>query len=909
MSVSRKRNKRIRKRSRRARRYKAIGGSNSWGEDCKYISSRAIMKLCKVHSKTPKSSTPDIDDLDFTNIIDGSTVYITGTAIPAFVKKLDSISNKIILVSGDCDKDIPNDVFPSYDAFKSFIESDKIIHWFTQNCVVKHPKLSAIPIGLNYHTRADDSHWMGPNTFGVMMSPSLQEAEIEEVKSKAEPLSKRLLKCYSNYHFSRNADFKHIGDREDAIAKIPADLIFYEPLRTVMKDGYINQSKYAFVPSPYGNGLDCHRTWEALILGSIPIVKTSPIDSLYDDLPVLIIKDWSEVTKQLLESTLADFKDKKYNYDKLTLKYWIDKINSANIKVGGNPTAKKEYHIDNKFHYGDNIFNLKFFFNISQILKDHNIIINYYYDTYVIKNADELTRYVNPEVVILKPIEAKPADSYEMWMGKYEFRDMETAMPSMYKDALKYLGLDNLGIDTSLYQKEDYLLDIYNKLDSKFKDLKILILNGEPKSNQFPYDKEKFDAMCIRLASNFKVAVISPVNNIPCTLTDGLKLQDIGAISTHAAYIIGFNSGPMIPCFNTLTKNKVKKWIIFDKIGTKLKEVNAVFFSKDTNIDMLNEKNIQSGGSKYIHKTKKQKKYYHNINQKGNGTNFIFCFLSRNGLGNQLFLYANALIIQSILKIPIILFNDNTNNHSSVDYRVFFKKGESKNEKEFEQRINTAESLPDIVGYDEKPYLSKISEYKMKDIKLTTKYNHIYNLIKDVIPVIKTDFITQLKSQYPKFETSILDGATRENLAFMHVRNDKNYKSAGWNSSNNYFAAALNIIDTIPEINIIYIVSDDIKHCKTQIKNKVWKSTKKIKIFDEPDELKCMYLMSLCNGGAILSASTFSWWGAMFGANDSANSIILYPDSIKYKTQARLSFPEQVGNKWRAITDTTTEGV
>jgi hypothetical protein len=32
---------------------------------------------------------------------------------------------------------------------------------------------------------------------------------------------------------------------------------------------------YAFVASPYGGGPDCHRTWEALILGCIPIVKSS----------------------------------------------------------------------------------------------------------------------------------------------------------------------------------------------------------------------------------------------------------------------------------------------------------------------------------------------------------------------------------------------------------------------------------------------------------------------------------------------------------------------------------------------------------------------------------------------------------------------------------------------------------
>ena len=37
---------------------------------------------------------------------------------------------------------------------------------------------------------------------------------------------------------------------------------------------------FAFVASPSGNGLDCHRTWEALLLRSIPIVKVSVLYSV-----------------------------------------------------------------------------------------------------------------------------------------------------------------------------------------------------------------------------------------------------------------------------------------------------------------------------------------------------------------------------------------------------------------------------------------------------------------------------------------------------------------------------------------------------------------------------------------------------------------------------------------------------
>jgi hypothetical protein len=96
-----------------------------------------------------------------------------------------------------------------------------------------------------------------------------------------------------------------------AVEKIVKDVIFYEPSHLKRYDSWKKQSEYAFVVSPHGNGLDCHRTWEALCLGCIVIVKTSPIDSLYEDLPVLIVKDWSEINQSLLNDTVKSFKNKK----------------------------------------------------------------------------------------------------------------------------------------------------------------------------------------------------------------------------------------------------------------------------------------------------------------------------------------------------------------------------------------------------------------------------------------------------------------------------------------------------------------------------------------------------------------------------------------------------------------------
>lgn len=52
-----------------------------------------------------------------------------------------------------------------------------------------------------------------------------------------------------------------------------------------------------FVLSPPGNGADCHRTWEAIYLGAVPIVKRKFWPFSHLNLPVLIINDWSDLNE------------------------------------------------------------------------------------------------------------------------------------------------------------------------------------------------------------------------------------------------------------------------------------------------------------------------------------------------------------------------------------------------------------------------------------------------------------------------------------------------------------------------------------------------------------------------------------------------------------------------------------
>jgi hypothetical protein len=59
--------------------------------------------------------------------------------------------------------------------------------------------------------------------------------------------------------------------------------------------------KVKFVASPWGAGPDCHRTWEAVAMGAVPIVLAhAGLAPLFAGEPILVVKAWTDVTPALL---------------------------------------------------------------------------------------------------------------------------------------------------------------------------------------------------------------------------------------------------------------------------------------------------------------------------------------------------------------------------------------------------------------------------------------------------------------------------------------------------------------------------------------------------------------------------------------------------------------------------------
>lgn len=121
-------------------------------------------------------------------------------------------------------------------------------------------------------------------------------------------------------------------------------------LSTLSKNGIANARtatfyqdlpSYKFVISPEGNGIDCHRHYEALMAGCIPIIERNPlIEAKYAGCPILYTDDYSEITPEYLERVYREMKDRAYDFSCLHI-HSFSETNQARIRECGNFWMKR----------------------------------------------------------------------------------------------------------------------------------------------------------------------------------------------------------------------------------------------------------------------------------------------------------------------------------------------------------------------------------------------------------------------------------------------------------------------------------------------------------------------------------------------------------------------------------------
>jgi hypothetical protein len=216
-------------------------------------------------------------------------------------------------------------------------------HWFTTNCSVRDidgvapatslAKITPIPYGVDYWTLTLRKTWANTH----MADACRQDRELSRLRDSMLHFSKRYdahtnpPRIYINFQFNLNGN--GCFERLFAYYTIPRDLMNIERRRVNRYETWGAYTQNVFVASPRGNGLDTIRTWEALMLGCIVIVQRIPgspvIEELYADLPVVIIDRWSDLSRDFLDRILSEYSRRTFRYEKLTMQYWIDRIEAA----------------------------------------------------------------------------------------------------------------------------------------------------------------------------------------------------------------------------------------------------------------------------------------------------------------------------------------------------------------------------------------------------------------------------------------------------------------------------------------------------------------------------------------------------------------------------------------------------
>ena len=296
--------------------------------NCYFVSSRGLLKSCTFHSPNPISScSTDVkylyNMLQSNKMFNGMSIYVCSELLSFFVNKiLPYLTHTFVLATGDSDLCVPKNALSKKQTL-ILLKSKLLLKWYTQNSrIEENYKIVQMPIGLDYHTifNYPKCPWRLPEEGNL---PKQQEEILLNIIKESKPFYERNNNIYVNFTVKNDRFFQ----RQLSLDTIPRELMEINTAFIPRTKTWKNMINYSFVLSPTGVGLDCHRTWEAICLGCIPIVCVKEFKTMFKELPVLIVNNWTEVTKDLLENTIKDFKNRTFNKDKILLQYWTTQIN------------------------------------------------------------------------------------------------------------------------------------------------------------------------------------------------------------------------------------------------------------------------------------------------------------------------------------------------------------------------------------------------------------------------------------------------------------------------------------------------------------------------------------------------------------------------------------------------------
>ncbi len=172
------------------------------------------------------------------------------------------------------------------------LEHPNLIMWYGMNANLAHPKFQPIPIGI-----ANEKYEHGNK---IILQNII---DLNNTKNNL---------IYCNFNLSTTSFRYEIYNKLKHY-----NFIDFDMLKKHSFSDYLNiLSTYKYAISPRGNSIDCHRIWECIYLGVIPICEKAFALDFFKDLPILFVDNYEKLNKSLLEDEysklLCKNKEKAY---------------------------------------------------------------------------------------------------------------------------------------------------------------------------------------------------------------------------------------------------------------------------------------------------------------------------------------------------------------------------------------------------------------------------------------------------------------------------------------------------------------------------------------------------------------------------------------------------------------------
>lgn len=249
-------------------------------------------------------------------------IFVKTEYLLYYINYLINFTKDYILIT-TCNDDlcIPFFQYPPSDDIRilhtNLLCCEKLQLWYTKNPSIDHYKLRPIPIGPKWQWKSGlffgEDITCHKNIFikygmnGYNAFKNGNKNKLLYFNFSVETTEEPFISSHKNIRQKWKTHFKRIFEWNE---------------NKNFEDYIIELSSYKFCLSPPGRGLDTHRTWEALMVGTIPIVLSSSLDSLFEKLPVVIIDNIEIITEEYLNAKYKELHNKEYDFSIIYSEYW-----------------------------------------------------------------------------------------------------------------------------------------------------------------------------------------------------------------------------------------------------------------------------------------------------------------------------------------------------------------------------------------------------------------------------------------------------------------------------------------------------------------------------------------------------------------------------------------------------------